>query len=1436
MKDEFNNLNSENLEANKTLEVPNKQPKFISTRKRKELINTESDNEENTKNNEDQNIKIQNEESKENENNEYFHKSIKKKYEFNKYNTIEKSQNDNSTVKTNTALQEKLKKIFMNRDKVKFQYEKQDIPDNLKYHSDESETSENEELRKSKPSRKKTPIISGTKKDKDIVYSKQRESIRSSNKRKISELKLSNSRNKNKKSDNEGNEPSEFDNYEKVMSVTKDEGMNYNNSNNKRKISNNNNEEEKIKSSNKNSGTKYERVRGKFKYNNTNSNAKSNKKNNEENMKETEGEEHNKKDKIKKNILLKVFQKFEKKEENSEKENNDLISNQNNLNDEEEKEKLDKKQKLLKLLIRKKNSNDIEEDENNINQEQEKEISPKEEIDQKKEDRRRKIIEEIQCLSNNKNQEKEEQSGKREESFKEEKEEENNDKDRDDDDNDKGTYIPAEHKNRLTISIKPKSKLIKQISSSSLEEKPEEKEKEKEKEEIEEKPKNNKTNALINILKKLNKKKTEEKLLEENNKDDNNNPNDINIDESEIEKEAEKIRKKEKKMQERKLAKENQRSKYKSDFERDLEDDSNALTHQSYNKQNYEENNNIKEKDKKKEEMLKKNQLKEDLRMEMNELNKEDESTVNNSSKSNLINSTTTQLTNFENEDKSKQKESNFRPTHQKNISTRNNFVIDQGAAPNEIIVNDMPKSNLDRSFDNSNNTYVKRRIPSGRNPKNVYKPRKVEMRGRSQEKVINDYYDNTPGNMGLGQNNNQNFLRYKNVGNNRVNRNAYIRKKTATQENNNFVANNHSFCEYQIDNDDNMNMDLDVGGGLNSSFDAYMQMQMNYNNNFENNFMNRNKNNNIFFDTAAKNFNNNRKINRNVRPPSNNVNFMRGYSNNIRQDGNNFNNDEINRSYGYIKNNIYNDNNKYFNNEPNYNNNNYNINYNQQTNYIGNTNNNFFKQNQSQNIPYNNYNQNSYYYNNSPKQYIPPSSPNINTSNFNNNYYPNSPKNFQRYTPNKNKEFYSNNTPRKPKNERNTSINIEDLMVLEEKFNEINIALNKSHCMHNECFEFWNYYYNCSLYGKLETLFKTEEDQNNVQLSINHLLISVMICYDFSFEIQILNNEYSILIDILTLNHRNLIIIFEHILSKISSESMYNPWVFKLKQMVNSFKKMDDGNYISNDGRLLNSVEKIMYNLSIIVQNIRVLLKNYKTHRIEYLTSIFKKIGEKSYEEINSFFRDNILRVDNVRGSVLASVFLKENQYFKTEPAPYIKTKNRKPYSLILDLDETLVHFKVNSDDDSEGVLQIRPGVIPFLELVSKFYELIIFTAATQDYGDLLIDAIEENNVYFEHRFYRQHTVIMGNDFIKDLTRVGRPLDKIIIVDNMPQNFRLQKENGINIKAFWGEDVNDNALEELGKILVNIAKDGGDVRIGLEKYRDEIVKKVTSNISRNNY
>ena len=57
-----------------------------------------------------------------------------------------------------------------------------------------------------------------------------------------------------------------------------------------------------------------------------------------------------------------------------------------------------------------------------------------------------------------------------------------------------------------------------------------------------------------------------------------------------------------------------------------------------------------------------------------------------------------------------------------------------------------------------------------------------------------------------------------------------------------------------------------------------------------------------------------------------------------------------------------------------------------------------------------------------------------------------------------------------------------------------------------------------------------------------------------------------------------------------------------------------------------------------------------------------------------------------------------------------------------------------------------------------------------------------------------------------------------------MPQNFRLQPENGIYIKPFWGEDNDDDVLFSLSKILSKIAYEGGDLRDGLKKYRNEII------------
>ena len=70
--------------------------------------------------------------------------------------------------------------------------------------------------------------------------------------------------------------------------------------------------------------------------------------------------------------------------------------------------------------------------------------------------------------------------------------------------------------------------------------------------------------------------------------------------------------------------------------------------------------------------------------------------------------------------------------------------------------------------------------------------------------------------------------------------------------------------------------------------------------------------------------------------------------------------------------------------------------------------------------------------------------------------------------------------------------------------------------------------------------------------------------------------------------------------------------------------------------------------------------------------------------------------------------------------------------------------------------------------------------------------------------------------------------MNKIIIVDNYNQNYKLNKKNAINIRSYWEKDYNDNTLNELGKILVKIINDEEDVRNGIEKYRDEIIEKIT--------
>ena len=148
----------------------------------------------------------------------------------------------------------------------------------------------------------------------------------------------------------------------------------------------------------------------------------------------------------------------------------------------------------------------------------------------------------------------------------------------------------------------------------------------------------------------------------------------------------------------------------------------------------------------------------------------------------------------------------------------------------------------------------------------------------------------------------------------------------------------------------------------------------------------------------------------------------------------------------------------------------------------------------------------------------------------------------------------------------------------------------------------------------------------------------------------------------------------------------------------------------------------------------------------------------------------------------------------------PYLPpvSETEAPYTLVLDLDETLVHYQ---EIENDGRILVRPGAEEFLEEMAQFYEVIVFTAALQDYADWVLDQLDSKK-NIQYRLYRQHASPCGTNYIKDLSRVGRPLNRVIIVDNLAENFQLQPENGIMIKSWTGEP-QDSALAELAPILI---------------------------------
>ena len=86
------------------------------------------------------------------------------------------------------------------------------------------------------------------------------------------------------------------------------------------------------------------------------------------------------------------------------------------------------------------------------------------------------------------------------------------------------------------------------------------------------------------------------------------------------------------------------------------------------------------------------------------------------------------------------------------------------------------------------------------------------------------------------------------------------------------------------------------------------------------------------------------------------------------------------------------------------------------------------------------------------------------------------------------------------------------------------------------------------------------------------------------------------------------------------------------------------------------------------------------------------------------------------------------------------------------------------------------------------------------------------------KYRLYRESCTDFSGCFVKDLSKLGRDLNKLIIIDNSSVAYMLQPKNAISISS-WYDDPEDDELNHLQSFLVENyqANSVYDVLVNLE-------------------
>lgn len=166
----------------------------------------------------------------------------------------------------------------------------------------------------------------------------------------------------------------------------------------------------------------------------------------------------------------------------------------------------------------------------------------------------------------------------------------------------------------------------------------------------------------------------------------------------------------------------------------------------------------------------------------------------------------------------------------------------------------------------------------------------------------------------------------------------------------------------------------------------------------------------------------------------------------------------------------------------------------------------------------------------------------------------------------------------------------------------------------------------------------------------------------------------------------------------------------------------------------------------------------------------------------------------------------------------PKVRQQDMNRKCVVIDLDETLVHssFKPVSNADFVVPVEIdgmihqvyvlkRPYVDEFLQKMGELFECVLFTASLAKYADPVADLLDKWGI-FRVRLFRDSCIFHRGNYVKDLSRLGRDLSQVIIVDNSPASYIFHPDNAVPVTS-WFDDMSDTELLDLIPFFESLAK-----------------------------